>query len=110
MYLRRSSAEKIRSHFLLSSCTQCCTQDAGDMHRVLHSIAEEDVTAKIVSLIDTVRYIIWPRRLVLIYIGFVRILGIIWRLQRSCKPLQIASYCRIQFCTWFFTRISMLAI
>ena len=49
------------------------------------------VIAKIVSLIDTVRYRNWPRRLVLIYIRFVGgFPEIVWRLQRSCKPLQIA--------------------
>ena len=29
---------EIGSHFPLSSCTQCCTQDPGDVHRVLHAL------------------------------------------------------------------------
>jgi hypothetical protein len=42
---------------------------------------------RFVSLIDTVRYINWSRRLVLIYMGFVGgFPGIVWRLERSCKP------------------------
>src|SRR6266851_6644719 len=55
----------------------------------LSSADPVQVTAKVVSLIDTVRYINWPRRLVLyIYIGFVGgFPGIVWRLQRSCKTV-----------------------
>jgi hypothetical protein len=45
--------------------------------------------AEIISLIDTVRYRNWPRRLILIYIRFVGgFPGIVWPLQRSCKPFK----------------------
>ncbi len=29
---------EIGSHFPLASCTQCCTQDSGDVPRVLHAL------------------------------------------------------------------------
>ena len=54
----------------------------------LSSADPMQVIAKIVSLIDTVRYRIWRRRLILIYIGFVGgFPGIVGRLQRSYQPL-----------------------
>ena len=63
----------------------------------LSSTDPMQITAKIVSLIDTARYRNWPRRLVLYIYVYICICfvggfpGIVWRLQRSCKPLHSGS-------------------